>query len=679
MKKLRFPKKMPIKKKREYKNSIGKKLTRISICCILITAVATACVAILSGDVRENSILENDTETSIQVLENHITDLKSNIKGNTYQLSQNETLTELLKASAVPDASLLGAVSSSAKFNADYITLLDPTGKIVATTGSGGAKAGTSLSGLKDVKEAMDGKWSNGYLETGADCALSVRASAPVQFAGKTLAIVSAGYDLSRPNILDSLKKTVNCEFTYFLNDVRVSTTIQLHGKEITGTKADADVVNRVIGQKQECIGTKTIENVPFHVRYEPMKDADGKVIGMYFTGKPISEISSSRTNSIFVITIVTLLLSALSIFVFQRFAKKTITVPIQNMSEMAAKLARGDLSAADLTASSNDEIGLLAKSLQKMSETLRRYINDISQQLSVMARGDMTSDFATEYEGDFAPIRSAMQNISDSLNEVIGRISHSAQNVNSSASQVESGSKTLAQGATEQASTIQELSATTKEVSGKVEANSEKIWEMADVLTQAATGVSATSDKSASMLQAMTDLRESSGKIRQIVQSIDDIAFQTNILALNAAVEAAHAGEAGKGFAVVADEVRSLAAKSAEASKETAALIEDMLNRVQQGFSLAEESASSAQKINESLQNVMESMDTINSASSAQSTAVKQIDIGLENVSTVVQTNSATSEECAAASSELSQEAENLRGEVGKFHLRRQEKTAEQ
>jgi methyl-accepting chemotaxis protein len=168
-----------------------------------------------------------------------------------------------------------------------------------------------------------------------------------------------------------------------------------------------------------------------------------------------------------------------------------------------------------------------------------------------------------------------------------------------------------------------------------------------------------------------MESVQTSSSKIRDIIKSIDSIAFQTNILALNAAVEAAHAGEAGKGFAVVADEVRSLASKSAEASKQTSTLIQDTLEKVRRGYTLAQESAESSRQINSKLQKVMQEMSAINSASSAQSAEIEQINTGIQSVSQVVQTNSAASEECAAASSELSGQAQVLQKEVGGFRLK--------
>ena len=229
-----------------------------------------------------------------------------------------------------------------------------------------------------------------------------------------------------------------------------------------------------------------------------------------------------------------------------------------------------------------------------------------------------------------------------------------------------------LSQGATEQASSIEELSASIEQVSSQTKTNAENANKANNLAEQAKNYAITGNTQMQGMLKAMDDINESSSNINKIIKVIDDIDFQTNILALNAAVEAARAGQYGKGFAVVAEEVRTLAGRSANAAKETTALIEDSIKKVVEGTRIAKETADALEKIVDQVKTVSDLVSDINSASNEQATAIAQIDQGIMQVSQVVQENSATSEQSAAASEELSGQAEVLRDLVGKFKLKR-------
>ncbi|MCI8560461.1 MAG: methyl-accepting chemotaxis protein [Dorea sp.] len=381
-----------------------------------------------------------------------------------------------------------------------------------------------------------------------------------------------------------------------------------------------------------------------------------------------------SRTSyNISVISMAVVILIIILIGVYFSFVIiRGIKFPIFEIETAAVKMAQGELD-VNISYESKDELGTLSNQMRNLIRKLQMIIDDENEFLAKMASGDFNVDSKCEdeYIGGFHPVLISFRGIAQKLNDTMQQISESAEQVAGGSEQVSDGAQALSQGATEQASSVQELAATISDISGKVNENAENAGQASEMANTVVVEMDASNQKMQGMIEAMNEISRCSDEIGKVIKTIEDIAFQTNILALNAAVEAARAGSAGKGFAVVADEVRNLASKSAEASQNTAVLIENTLKAVKNGTTIADETAESLKQAVEGVSEVTGIVGRISEASKDQAAAVSQVTMGIDQISSVVQTNSATAEESAAASQELSSQSRLMKELVGRFKLR--------
>lgn len=354
----------------------------------------------------------------------------------------------------------------------------------------------------------------------------------------------------------------------------------------------------------------------------------------------------------------------------------QTIEDLINESRMLAGAAVEGELDVRGNEEKFNGGYKEIIKGMNNTLDAINKPLDETLNSLEKIAHNDLTSMIETDYKGSYDAMKQAINTSVNSLNEILSEINDASDQVSAGARQVSDGSQELSQGTTEQASSIEELNASIEEIASQTKQNAIDANQASELANNAKANASKGNDEMKNMLDSMVEINESSTNISKIIKVIDDIAFQTNILALNAAVEAARAGQHGKGFAVVAEEVRNLAARSANAAKETTALIEGSIKKVEAGTKIANNTAEALKNIVSEVEKAADLVGHIATASNEQATAVAQINKGIEQVSQVIQTNSATSEEAAAASEELSGQAELLKDMIGKFNLKNSDET---
>lgn len=402
-------------------------------------------------------------------------------------------------------------------------------------------------------------------------------------------------------------------------------------------------------------------------------EDINNKVDGFTKTSnqaitKSIAKIKASIWTSV-ILAIAAVILSIFLVAGARKLIGRSLITPIMEIKKEMNKLAGGNLK-SEITYSSNDEIGDLAQDMRTTMSSLNEYIKDISYCMKQMEGGNLSVMPGALFQGDFIALRDSIVNFKNSVYSAMSAIHTSSGEVSKGSIQVAQGAQSLTKSAEEQVDSIEKLSGTVSSISGQVKENAEMTEEMNRLVARVSNEINSGNGQMQHMMKAMSEIKESSDKINDIIKVIEDIASQTSMLSLNASIEAARAGEAGKGFAVVAQEVSGLAVKSVEAVKNTANFIECSIEAVKNGTSMADKTEQSFHTIEQSMEEVSEAIRKISYISKEQAEAIGAVNDGVGMMADEVQIVSATAQESEAASEELAEQSQILKEQVERFKL---------
>ncbi|WP_027399769.1 methyl-accepting chemotaxis protein [Anaerovorax odorimutans] len=651
---------------------ISNKILLFTTIVIIISIAAVASLLLKENAKYNEQVGYERINSAIDDLSSGITDMLDDSMKNAVSISKNYKVVEAMEKGSFDD--LKKALDDLNEIiNMDTISITDTSGNIIIRQHQPD-KRGDNILSQTNVQKALEGEIYT-TLEPGALVKLSCRTGAPIyDTGGNIIGTVVTGHTFEDSDLLDELKSLHNVELTVFSGSEKIASTVMQDESE-DSDNTDTEIASKVMEDGQPYTGTAKILGVPYFTTYKPLTDQDGKIVGVIFAGLSKQDAQQFTKTSIIHTLIMAAIIIILCVLILFHFVDRNIKRPMYKLTEVSKMLSEGNLNVdiSSKTKTKKDEIALLTQSMGEMISQLQSYIFDITNVLTEMAKKNFTVKSTVEYMGDFKPIHKALIDISSALCISFSNIRATATQFNNTSQQIATSAQMLASGAAEQAGEISEMSASVNDISEEINKNAEKVRLAVENVNNTAADATAGNEQMKHMLSAMNDIKITSDQIGEIIKTIDSIAFQTNILALNAAVEAARAGNAGKGFAVVAEEVRNLSQKSAEAAKQSSDLINSSISAVNKGYEIADNTADMIQNVTVKVDVVKSTLLEIEKAFLSQTEQMNHIDLGLEQIKSVVNANSATSEENAAASEEFSSQAILLAEEIQQFKTERE------
>ncbi|MCL2249223.1 MAG: methyl-accepting chemotaxis protein [Oscillospiraceae bacterium] len=657
-------------------NSIKNKILIPVAIILLVLAAVLVVYSVISAANLAGELGEQRLETAARTTRSYLELQHERNRVVAQALAQNQVVLELLREwnasgaeeSRVELVSYLNSLKPDLDFDAAVVIGADRN--VMLRTHE--PRYGDSVAGVPIFEGGFAGQGSLNFSSTPA-LAMGMSALSPIFDDGAVIGTMSVNIFMSVNEFVDQFSESVNAEITIFAGNERVATTLlDEHGQRAVGIYAPEDISEIVLEQNQSFMGEANLQGIDYSTYYFPLLGWDGNPVGMFFAGFN-EEASVAAVNSMTLFLIIFGVAGLIAAIFIVLMISGRISKPLKVLSEYMRISAReGDIvvTAEEERIISEhkarkDEIGDLFSSFNDFMVSL----NMVNDDLKEVASGNLARDIKVRGDNDILFI--TLDEMVGNLNRMFEEIQVSTAQVATGSKQIADGSQTLAQGSTEQAASVQQLSSSISEIALKTKDNAKMAEKAAMLANDIRNSAEKGSGQMNDMMTAVKGINESSKNISKVIKSIDDIAFQTNILALNAAVEAARAGQHGKGFAVVAEEVRNLAAKSAEAAKDTESLIADSIIKAELGSKIADETSASLNEIVAGIGESSRLVGDIAKSSEEQTAGITQINTGIDQVANVVQQNSATAEQSAAASEEMSSQSTMLEQLISQFKLK--------